>query len=205
MREMIALLVFLVVAGLAIVLATKKRIGNPLAAILLAFSLISGWGIANYDWIKEVKWQVPGLAGFRKQITEMKESAVDDIGKETDEKRSSLGLLVSSVNDTLEQINSRKQEMEILSEAMKKTEEEIRAQEQKVKELNAGLSELALLLTKITWLQFQAVGEPSNARAQVVTQRVMDSLDEIVALVIPDPQARSQFVSSLMNSLPQQR
>jgi archaellum component FlaC len=205
MRETVALLVFLAIAGPAILLAIKKRIGNPLTVILLVFSLISGWGIANYDWVKKVQFQPPGLSDFQKQVAEIKQGAVDELKKEAEDGKESFKRLASSVELTGALVEKRKNEIDGLADAMNKSGEEMKAQEEKIEKINANFSELALLLTKVAWLQFQALGEPQSNRARAATQKIMDSLDEIVAAVIPDPQARAQFVSNLFNSLPAQQ
>jgi len=68
-----------------------------------------------------------------------------------------------------------------------------------------ALSDLALLLTRVTWLQLQARDETDAKRRDAAVRQVMDHLDEIVDLVIEDPDARSEFVNSVMGSLPPER
>jgi len=216
MKESIGLLVFLAISGSAITLAVKKRTGNALTVILLVFSLVSGLGIANYDWIRKVEGRVPALEPFRKQVLSIKEDAVDEICNEVEAQKASISLLLSNAKEAHEDLEARKESMESLLAAITKLEESAREQEQKAGELNEkaekmqgqllavhrASSELALLLTRVTWLLFEAREEYGAERSQAAIQKIMDGLDEIVNLVIVDPKAREDFVSDVMRSLP---
>lgn len=216
MKEIVGLLVFLAIGAGAIILAVKDRIGNNLATILLIFSLVSGWGIANYDWLQRLEWQVPGFAPFQKRVQTIEEGAVRDIHSQAEAEKASINLLISSAKEAHEDLGARKESIESLLSAVAKLEESVKAQEQKATELNEkarkmedelvaihdASSQLALLLTRVTWLEFEANDEYGAERAQIAVQKIMDGLDEIVGLVIKDPKARQAYISDVMSSLP---
>jgi len=216
MKEIIGLLVFLTIAGLATTLSVKKLTGNALTTILLVFSLASGWGIANYDWIQKFQWQVPGLESFQKRVQSIKEDAVAEMSSQIEAQRESITLLVSNAKEIHEDLGARKESMESLLAAITNLKESIEEQEQKARELNNksekmqeqliavhhASSELALLLVRLTWLHLEARDEYGAEHAQAAVQKIMDGLDEIVELVIVDPGAREEFISDVKNSLP---
>jgi len=219
MKEIIGLLVFFTIAGSAVVLAVSKRTGNTLTAILLLFSMASGWGISNYDWIQTIEWQVPGLEVFQNQVQFIKEEAVEDLCNEVEVQKASIDMLLFNAEKTHEEMAARKEAMESLLAAVSRLEESIRAQEEEARELNDkaqkmegqlvaihhASSELALLLTRVIWLQFEARDEYGAEHAQAAVQKVMDGLDEIVNLVIVDPKARKDFIKGVMSSIPSRR
>jgi len=216
MKEIIGLLVFFTIAGSAVVLAVSKRTGNTLTAILLLFSMASGWGISNYDWIQTIEWQVPGLEVFQNQVQFIKEEAVEDLCNEVEVQKASIDMLLFNAEKTHEEMAARKEAMESLLAAITNLKESIEEQEQKARELNNksekmqeqliavhhASSELALLLVRLTWLHLEARDEYGAEHAQAAVQKIMDGLDEIVELVIVDPGAREEFISDVKNSLP---
>jgi uncharacterized protein YhaN len=216
MKEVIGLLVFLTVAALAITLSVKKRTGNVLTAVLLVFSLVSGWGIANYDWIRKIEWQVPGFEPFQREVSAIKEDAVTDMCSQIEAQKESMAVLVSNAQEVHEDLGARKESMESLLEAINSLKENLVEQEQKAKELTEraekmqaqliavhhASSELALLLARVTWLHLEARDEYGVERAQTAVQKIMDGLDDIVNLVILDPNEREAFISNVKSSLP---
>ena len=216
MREIIGLMVFLTIAGSAITLSVKKWTGNALTAILLIFSLAAGWGIVNYDWIQKLEWQVPGLEPFERRVLSIKEDAVGEMFREIEIQKESVNRLVSHAKEVHEDLGVRKESLQSLLDTITKLEDVIKDQEQKARELSdkaqkmqdqlvavhRASSELALLLTRVTWLNLEARDEYGIERAQAAVQRIMDELDQIVDLVIVDPGAKEEFISDVKNSLP---
>lgn len=216
MREVIALAVFLTFSGFAIFLAARGRSGNVLTAILLAFSVLSGWGIANYDWIRTVRWEVPGIEAFRNQLDEIREDAVMEIQKAADARGSELRTVVAEAEAAAEQSEARKRSLDASLEAALKAEERIKVYEQRLLEIygtdfaakddaweaNRANHELALILTRIAWLLLESRDNPGDERCQLAVQGIKDSLDEVMMIVIKDPEERVRFISEVMNSIP---
>jgi hypothetical protein len=216
MREVIALAVFLSFSGFAIFLAARGRAGSFMTAILLAFSALSGWGIANYDWVQTVKWEVPGSEAFRTQLNVIREEAVAEIQRAGDARRSELKNTVAEAEVAAEKSEAREKSLETVLESALKAEERIKVYEQRLLELygkdfaakdnaweaSRSNHELALLLTRVAWLLLESRDNPGDERCQAAAQGIMDSLDEVMTIVIKDPEERMQFISEVMNSIP---
>jgi hypothetical protein len=200
----------------AIVLAVKRLIGTGLTAVLLAFSLLAGLAIANYDLLTKARWEVPGLALFQSEVNQVKDEALEDLRKEVEYQRQAIRTAVSDLNATTEKLDAGIKYAEALLDSVKKAEEKLRIHELSLKEHTAKVdlaaermsamygasSDLALLLTKVIWLQLQVKDEPDAMRRDAVVRQVMDQLDAIVDFVIEDPDARTEFVNSVLGSVP---
>ena len=215
-KESIALLIFLAMVGLTLYLTLKKQLNTALTVVLLVFSLLTGLAIVNHDLLRNAKWEIPGLPLFRGQVNWIKDQALQELQREADLQRQTLKPLIADLNGTSEKIDAGIKYAEALLESIKKAEERMKKEEFVLKEqslkseqttqqaaaFSRALSELALLFTRVTWLQLQAGEESDIKRRDAAVQQVMDQLDAIVDLVIEDPQARSEFVNSVMGSLP---
>ncbi len=216
MKEIVALTVFLLVCSSTIFLAVRKHIGSGLTAVFLVFSLFAGLAIANYDLLREVKWEVPGLALFRNEVNQVKEQAFEDLRYEAQSQRLLVQANISDFNASSEKLDTGIKYAEALLDSIKKAEEKLKVQELNLKEQTAkadqaaeraaaiygASADLALLLTKTIWLQFQARDDTDMKRRDLAVKQVMDQLDVIVGAVIEDPEVRSEFINSVMRSLP---
>ena len=215
-KESIALLIFLAMVGFTLYFTLKKQLTTALTAVLLVFSLLTGLAIANYDLLRQAKWEIPGLSLFRGQVNWVKDQALQDLQKDADLQRQALNTIIADLNGTSQKIDAGIKYAEALLESIKKAEERMKKEEFALKEqglkaeqttqqtaaFSRALSELALLFTRVTWLQLQAREEADVKRRDAAVRELMDQLDAIVDLVIEDPDARSEFVNSVMGSLP---
>jgi hypothetical protein len=215
-KETLALLVFLPIVSLTIYLAVKKRIGNVLTSVLLAFSLLAGLAIANYDFILKARWEFPGFSFFRDEVSQVRTEALQDIQRELENQRQAIKVAISDLNATSERLDAGIKYAEALLESIKKAEERLKIEEFTLKEqglksdrtadqaieVYRAVSELSLLLIKVTWLQIQARDEPDSRRRDAAVRQIMDQFDLIVDLVIEDPDAKTAFVNNVMGSLP---
>jgi len=55
MKELIALINYICIFGIAIYLLVIKKIGSIILIFLLVFAIFSGLSIANYDVLKKIK------------------------------------------------------------------------------------------------------------------------------------------------------
>ena len=218
-KEILALLVFIPIAGLTIYLAVKKRIGNALTGILLIFSLLAGLAMANYDFIVKTRWEFPGFSIFQSEVSQVRTEALQDLQKEVENQRQAIKVAISDLNATSERLDAGIKYAEALLDTIKKAEERLRIEEFTLKEqglksdraaeqvmgVYRALSELSLLLIKVTWLQLQARDEPDARRREAAVRQIMDQLDLIVDLIIEDPDAKTAFVNNVMGSLPSRR
>jgi len=162
MKEIVALTVFLLVCSSTIFLAVKKQIGSGLTAVFLVFSLFAGLAIANYDLLREVKWEVPGLALFRNEVDQVKEKALEELRYEAESQKLTIQANIGDLNATSEKLDTGIKYAEALLESIKKAEEKLKVQELNLKEQTARVdqaaergaaiygasADLALLLTK---------------------------------------------------------
>ena len=220
MKEIIGLAVFLTFAGSAVVLSVRGHIGNSLTAIILLFSLLAGWTTANYDWVTRVRWEVPGLEALREEassarqlIAAEKAAVLEEIREEG---KRSIQALALTAGEAQQKVGARLTELESLMDTVNKSEEAFKELERKIDEVNnrttqlrdqvvaihATSSELALSLTRVMWLQLETGNEASAERTKVAVQKLLDGLDEVVNLIIVDPEARSRFVSDVVDTLP---
>jgi hypothetical protein len=218
-KETLALLVFLPIVSLTIYLAVKKRIGNALTLIFLAFSLLTGLAIANYDFIVKTRWEFPGFSIFQNEVSHVRTEALQELQGEVENQRQAVRVAISDLNATSERLDAGIKFAEALLESIKKAEERLKIEEFTLKEqglksdraaeqvtaVYRALSELSLLFIKVTWLQLQARDEPDARRRDATVRQIMDQLDLIVDLVIEDPDAKTAFVNNVMGSLPPRR
>ena len=204
-KESIALLIFFAIVGLTLYLTVKRRINATLTVVLLVFSLLTGLAIANYDLVRQVNW--------------IKDQTLEELQKEAELQRQTIRPLLNDLNGTSEKVDAGIKYAEALLDSIKKAEERQKKEELVFKEqglkieqateqmaaLSRALSELALLFTKVTWLQLQTRDDSDVKRRDTAVRQVMDQLDAIVDLVIEDPELRSEFVNSVMGSLPPRR
>jgi len=216
MKEVVALCVLLAFGVGTARLAIGKKIGIALTVVFLAFSIFSGLAIANYDWIRKARWEVPDILGIREQIAEVGNQAVQGLNAEIEGRQGELGKLLSDLEEMGRRVDSQKKELESLLADAVKVSEAARGQEQAVKELNRQAEkareqmasihrascDLALSLAKVTWLQMEAKDSSGTKRGEAAAQRTLDGLDEVVGLVLGDPDQRERFVAEVMDSLP---
>lgn len=216
MKEIIALIVFLSFAIVTIYLATTKQIDAKLTIVFIIFSLLAGFLIANYDFIKRFKWKDVELETFQRDVTTVKEQALDEIRKEVEDQKQSIKFLITNANDTRDKLELQKKAVESLIETVKKTEKSVDTQKETVEALNKraedtkkqieilhrASSELAILLTKITWLQLETKSEFGTDRAQAAIQKITEDLNKIIVVVIPNDQERAKWIQELQKSLP---
>jgi hypothetical protein len=216
MKEAIALLIFFIITSLTVYLAVRKWIGSGLASVLLVFALLAGLATANYDLLDKVKWEIPGFSLFRNEVDVVKDQTLESFRNEAEIQRQTISAANADMHAANEKIDAGIKYAEALLEAIKKAEEKLQKEELVLKEFGlkidhaneqAGavyraLSDLALMLTRLTWLQYQVREEADAKRRDAGVRQVMDQLDAIVGLVIDDPEARSEFVNSVMSSLP---
>lgn len=216
MKEFAALFVLLAFALSTARLAVKKKIGIALTVVFLTFSIVAGLAVANYDWIRSARWEVPDILGFRSQIAEVKNEAVKQLTADIESRQGALDTLLSELEETRRKVDSQKKELDDLLADIKTTSETARSQEQASKEfirqaerardqmasIHRASCDLALSLAKTTWLEIEARKSAGSKRGEAAAQRTLDGLDEIVGLVIGDPDQREKFVSEVMDSLP---
>lgn len=209
MKETIAILFGVCLTIFTLYLILTKQIDAKISVVLLIFALIAGLGIANYDIIKKIKWKDVELETYERKVQDIKEGALHEIEREVVNHKESISLLITSLNDTREKINAQRKAVESLVEKISQQEQRLQdltnkadSTKNRIEILHKASSDLALLLTKITWLQIETKNEFGTNRGQKAIEQILNDLNRIVAVVIPDPQERNQWIGELRSSLP---
>lgn len=216
MKETIALAGLLLFAVSILVLAARKRIGVGMAGALLSCALIAGWVVSHHDGLRTL-W-IGGTAGREGDLENS-----DEIGSHFDRNlhgtvagQLPAGQTVPTLRDILTLLESQQKALDELREITGSVGQKVDVGDLRVKELQESLeqvkreaaalrarsSELALMLTRIIWLQLAAMEEPDADRADAAVQKILDGMDEIVKLAIEDPAARARFVDDVKKALP---
>jgi len=215
MAVLVGLAVFFMMAGWTFYLAGTQRIHASVTAVLLCFSLLSGFVIANYNWLERLRFEVPGLQVYEDEVTRIREEAARRLRAEALEQKREFSDLVAEHGALTARLESQKKNVETVLESLRSLDGELKEREKALKDLVARAeqardqmtaiqsqtSELALMLTRVIWLQIQAAHQQNPELAEAAVREVLDGLDAVVGLVIADPQARNEFVSGVMNSL----
>lgn len=208
-KETVAILFGVCVTIFTLYLIVTKQIDAKISAVLLIFALIGGLGIANYDIIKRIKWKDIELETYERKVQDIKEGALHEIEREVINHKESISLLIANLNDTREKIDAQRKAVKLLVEKISQQEQRLQylankadSTKNRIEILHKASSDLALLLTKITWLQVETKSEFGTNRAQKAIEQILNDLNRIVAVVIPDTQERSRWVGELQSSLP---
>jgi hypothetical protein len=210
MRETIALAVLLLFASSTLVLAAKKRIGVGIAAVFLCFALIAGWIVSHHDWLSTMG--IGGTSGSGGDHP-------DGSPKATGTQGLPAGQPTPTLRDIVATLESQQKALEALGESTGKVREKLNTGDQQLKELQESLeqvkreaealrtrsSDLALMITRIIWLQMEAMDDTDVDRADAAVGKILDEMDEIMKLAIEDPVARSRFVDDIKKALPPRR
>lgn len=199
MKETITLAILLLFAASILVLAAKKRIGIGIAVALLCSSLIAGWFVSYRDW-----WEPLGISGIFRSGGDPKDEGGDaqkpvptlaDISTILEKQQKALDALSDSNRVIREKLDAGDQQRKELQESLEQLKGEAAA-------FRTRSSELALMLTRIIWLQLEALDDPNTERADMAIQRILDEMDAILTLAIEDPAARASFVNDVKKALP---
>jgi hypothetical protein len=216
MKLLVGLTVFFMMTGLTFYLAGTQRIHALVTGVLLTFSLLSGFVITNHDWLNHLRFEVPGLETYQDQVVKIRDTAVQEIRNETRQQKQEILDLLAEHEDVTARLESQKKSLDGLLDSIRSAENEFKGREQLMKEMvtrgeqmrdqivavQNESSELALLLTRVIWLHSQAATQQNPERRDAAIKQVMDGLDAVVGLIIPDQQARSEFISGVMSTLP---
>jgi methyl-accepting chemotaxis protein len=216
MKDLIALLIFICVSITTIYLSVTKLIELKLTIALLCFSIISGITIANYDLIEKFKWGNVEVETAKREIIEVKETALKEISSEVKDQKESIKLLISNANDTRDKIERQKESLNELiktaTDLQKKIEEQkkiivaLNQSTEKTKsdieKLNAASSQIALTVIRATYLSMETKSEFGTERAQKAIQEVLNDLNRILPMVITDEKERAEWIRKLQNTLP---
>jgi hypothetical protein len=224
LKSIIGLLIFICVVAITVNLAVTKKIDNKLTVILLIFAICAGFVAANYDIIEHLKVRSEDfeveVKTAKREIDTSKTSALAEIGKEVESQKESIRLLISNANDTSDKLEAQgKSFTELIDKAtalQKRIEEQkqevvklnldSQAAKKEIEKLNEASSIIALTLTKATYLTLMTKGEfGSSARLKKVNAELEKDINQVLPMVIPDPQERKRWIEQLQDILPKRQ
>lgn len=224
MKPTVALLIFICIVAITIHLAVSQKIGHKLTVTLLIFAILAGLGAANYDIIKYLKvrqgdyeLEVGMAIG---EIDTSKTSALAEIDTEVKSQKQSIRLLITDANNTSDKLKDQGESLtklidkaKALQEKIEKQKQEIvglnrdsQATKQEIEKLNKVSNIIALTLTKATYLTLMTKNElGSSARLKKVTAELDKDINQVLPMIIPDPQERAHWIEQLQSILPKRK
>lgn len=216
MKDLIAFLVFTCLVITTIYLVVTKQVDWKVASTFFAFSIIALVTISNYDLVKRFKWWGVEIETAKREIVETKESALKEISSEVKNQKESIELLISDVNNTRDEIERQKEALNELIRTATDLQHKIEEQKKKIiglnksaentkkdiERLNIAASQTALVVIKTNYLTLMTKHEFGTKRAQKAIQEVLDELNRILPIVIPDEKERSEWIKKLKDTLP---
>jgi hypothetical protein len=96
MKELIALSFLVCFAIVTIFLTASKRIDFKTTVAFLLFCLGGAFLIPNHDIIKRVRYDVFEVETFERQVTQIKQNALDEVRRDVANQKKSLSLLAET-------------------------------------------------------------------------------------------------------------
>ena len=103
--------------------------------------------------------------------------------------------LIGKTKNLEENVANQKKEIETAVTLGEQTEKRVRV-------LNDASNQLALISTRITYLQLETKSEFGTDRAQKAMEKIFTDLNTVAMLVIPDMSKRNEWISKLQSELP---
>ena len=217
MKEIIGLLIFIIITSLTIYFIINKKLEAKYVTILLLFSIVAGFTIANYNSIFRMKFGELELETAKKEIITIKDSALQEISREIDEQKESIKFLITNANDTREKLELQNNAVLSVIEAAKELQTKINNQKDRIFELNddaektkkeiealnQASAQIALILVRATYFTLETKSEFGTDRAQAAIQEMLNDLNTILPMVIPNENERNSWIQRLQNTLPQ--
>ena len=185
---------------------------------------MAGFVVANYDAVKHLKFGHDGLEVETKaavrEIAGVKTSALAEIGEEVKNQKESIRLLISNANDTSDKLEEQGKSLtDLIDKAMalqKRIEEQKRevvklnldsqTTKQEIEKLNEASGIIALTLVKATYLTLETKNElGSSPRLEKAKTEILKDINQVLPMVIPDPQERQCWAEQLQNILPKRQ
>ncbi|TKJ39577.1 MAG: hypothetical protein CEE38_02315 [Planctomycetes bacterium B3_Pla] len=217
MKLILGLLAFICFSTITIYLSVEKRMDHKLTVILLAFSILSGIAIANYDVIRKFKFGGLEVETAKKEISDAKDDAISAIKQEIEKQKESVAILTRDANVTSDKIEKQKSEINTLVKTAQELEKEIvkRKEEtlllsrdtqesrKEIETLNIAAQQIALTLVKATYLTLSTKSEfGTSSRLTKATKEIENDINRILPIVMPDSEERSQWINDLKDILP---
>ena len=216
MKEIVALLFLVGFSVPTVWLALKGKAKGPIATIVLSFSIIGAFMIANYDIIQKVSGAGFEVETAKRELSDTKNEAIAAIKKDVDLQKESIRALISSANETEMNIQQQKQSLDEIVKVANDLKSNIETQrkafaslnsdatktKEEIARLNQASAEIALVLVKATYLTLETKSEFGTDRSKKAIETIFADLNALLPRVIPSEAGRAEYIKSLQDLLP---
>lgn len=143
-----------------------------------AIFIVSSFLVANYDSIQRLHLEAKATSLELERFQQNVDTIAD-----------------KGLAELQEEIAAQKQEVKRLGEVAIHTKEE-------TQKIYNNVSALALLLTKITWLQVETKNEFGGKRDDAARQQITTELNNILFGIFPDEKKRTEWINAMYKLLP---
>ena len=214
MREIIALAIFLGLTLFILYLVIGKRSDVKTITALLFFTLFAGYGVANVDVIRKVKWGSLEVETAKREIKEAKDSAIEELNSaikrhETtindllkqgnklttnlETQNVSVGKLLKSADLLQHNFEQQKKDIAALNDRAENTRKEI-------EKLNAASKKIALSQIKSIYLSLNTRNQFGTPAAIAAQNELIKDINTLLPAILPDPQDRYLWIQELKSS-----
>ncbi len=222
MKPMWGLIIGACIALIAIGLRVDNKLNEKYFICMLFIAIVAGLGIAYFGSTKKLKAGLDGftLETFQKDVNSVKQEAIDELKKEIVIQKEAVSSLIDKADNTSDKLEAQGKSLtELIDKAIalqKRIEEQkqevvklnldSQAAKQEIKKLNEASGIIALTLTKATYLTLMTKGEFGNSvRLKKVNAELEKDINQVLPMVIPDPQERQLWIKQLQEILPKRQ
>lgn len=103
--------------------------------------------------------------------------------------------MIKIASNLQNKIENQKKEIVGLNESAEKTKKDIEI-------LNAAAGQIALTLVRATYFTIETKNEFSTERAQKAIEEILNDLNKVLPMVIPNERERTEWINQLKSTLP---
>ncbi|GEM_PF-2703474 len=214
-QQIAGLVIFLSLTSLTVYLNVRRKISDLMAAALLVFTLLSSGAVANADRLWGGTLNASGMENYEREMTRIQEEAMAGLLAEWNTRKDELARLSAEINASSETFRKEREAMDSALEDSRQMMADRRewqsqmlefqnfaqASQDELMAIHNVTAQIALVLTRLIYLQVEGNRHLPLNQENPLRQQVLDGLDELVSLAIPDPLHREAFVEEVIESV----
>lgn len=214
-QQIAGLAIFLSLTSLTVYLNVRRRISDLMAAALLVFTLLSAGAVANADRLWSGTLKASGMENHEREMIRIREEAMEGLLAQWNRKKEELDRLSAEINASSEKFREEREAMDSALEdsrqmmagrqewqnQMLEFQNFAEASQDELIAIHNVTAQIALVLTRLIYLQVEGNRHLPMNQENPLRQQVLDGLDELVSLAIPDPLHREAFVEDVIESV----
>ncbi|MCD4831877.1 MAG: hypothetical protein K8R02_08775 [Anaerohalosphaeraceae bacterium] len=222
MKPMWGLIIGACIAVIAIGLRVDNKLNDKYFICMLFFALLTSLNIAYFGSTKKMKAGLDGFAfeTFQKNVDSIKQEAIDKLKKEIVIQKEAVSSLIDKADNTSNKLEAQGKSLtELIDKAtalQKRIEEQkhevvklnldSQVAKKEIKKLHKASSIIALTLTKATYLTLETKNElGSSPRLEKAKTEILKDINQVLPMVILDPQERQLWIKELQDILPKRQ